>query len=408
MESFALHDNILFRLRATRNRGTKSKIPWLPTAMVATVLSTFHDHPMSGHFGIQRTMSKVRRRFWWPEMRATIENYIRSCQKCKKFNIVRQQFLGSFILGASLVLLRPTEHLDVDYICRTIEKSECTILDLVPTSLLNFCEYFQQKFDSNSLKSLSRLELITVGGEQLQGKIVKNIFNSLSPNCSLLNIYAPAECTISTMHYQIKPLDDDDEKIPEIVSIGRCFPDRKVAVLDSFGQPILPDGRSVGEIFVGGVEILNGYLNQPEESARVLVRLPERDGLFYRANDLGKINTKGELVFVGRADFQVKLRGQRIELGEIESVMIRFSSEVNNCVLRKMNHHGEVHLVAYIQTKAPLDIHLLSEECLKHLPLYMVPSLFVLLDSFPLNPNVKLERKSLLHPDFSFRRIDDR
>lgn len=94
MESFALHDNILFRLRATRKRGTKSKIPWLPTAMVATVLRTFHDHPMSGHFGIQRTMSKVRRRFWWPEMRATIENYIRSCQKCKKFNIVRSKVPG--------------------------------------------------------------------------------------------------------------------------------------------------------------------------------------------------------------------------------------------------------------------------------------------------------------------------
>ena len=304
-----------------------------------------------------------------------------------------QQFFGSFILGATLILLRPVGHLDAEYIYRTIAMNQGTTLDLVPTSLSILCEYLKEKSDSDSFTCLSTLHLITVGGEQLQGKIVKDIFHHLSPNCSLINVYAPAECTISALHYRMTPLDE----IPEIIPIGRCFPGRRVAVLDPYGEQIIPDGRSVGEIYLGGVGVFNGYLHQPEESAKVLVRLPGRDGVFYRTNDPGKMNKKGELVFVGRGDFQVKLRGQRIELGEIESVIRRFSSDVNDCVVVKAIDH----LVSYIQTRIELNVDLLRDECSKKLPLYMVPSLFILLDGFPLNSNGKVDRKALPAPDFS-------
>ncbi|CAF5021252.1 unnamed protein product, partial [Rotaria sp. Silwood1] len=192
-----------------------------------------------------------------------------------------------------------------------------------------------------------------------------------------------------------------DRNIPDIVPIGRCLPGRKVFVLDKYGQQIMPDGRNIGEIFLGGIGIFSGYHNQPEESARVLVRLSDSDDIFYRTGDLGKINCNGELLFVGRTDFQVKLRGQRIELGEIEAVIMRLSSDITNCVVIKLNHNNEEHLVAYLQTIAQLDNNMLRDECIKYLPLYMVPSLFILLDRFPLNPNGKLDRKALPSPDFS-------
>jgi aryl carrier-like protein len=192
-----------------------------------------------------------------------------------------------------------------------------------------------------------------------------------------------------------------DKNIAESIPIGRCLPGRKVFILDNYGQQIIPDGRNTGEIFLGGIGIFGGYLNKPEESARVLVRLPNIDGIFYRTGDIGKINCDGELVFVGRTDFQVKLRGQRIELGEIETVIMRSSSQITNCVVIKLNHNNEEHLVAYLQTTAHLDNTMLRDDCIKHLPLYMVPSLFVLLHRFPLNPNGKLDRKALPSPDFS-------
>ena len=227
---------------------------------------------------------------------------------------------------------------------------------------------------------------------------MRSFLSHLSDSCSLINIYAPAECTISALIYKIKPTDNE---IPEIVPIGRCLPGRKVLVLDHNDQQVIPDGRNIGEIFLGGVGIFKGYLNEPEASKRVLVRFPNTDGVFYRTGDLGKITSQGQLVFVGRVDFQVKLRGQRIELGEIEAAIMRFSSEITNCVVVKLNHGNDEHLVAYVQSKVPLDISMLHDECTKYLPLYMVPSLFVLIDRFPLNPNGKLDRKALPPPDFS-------
>jgi hypothetical protein len=234
-------------------------------------------------------------------------------------------------------------------------------------------------------------------GEQLQGKIAKNLLNYLSPDCSLINVYAPAECTVFALYCKLKACDN----IPEIVPIGRPMPGRQVNLLDDYGQQIIPDGRSIGEIYLGGVSIFSGYLNQPEESARVLVRLPQRDGVFYRTGDLGKINIQGEIVFVGRVDFQVKLRGQRIELTEIEAVIMRTGMSITNCVVVKINHDNVEHLVAYVETITPAEIDKLRDECSKQLPLYMIPSLFVPLDHFPLNSNGKLDRKALPKPDFS-------
>jgi hypothetical protein len=246
-------------------------------------------------------------------------------------------------------------------------------------------------------KSSIAIHSFHVSGEQLQGKVAKNLRTYLSPKCALINTYAPAECTVSALYYKLHSHDD----IPQIVPLGRPMPGRQAIVLDDYGQQVIPDERSIGEIYLGGVSIFSGYLNQPEDSARVLVRLPQREGVFYRTGDRGKINTQGQIVFVGRVDFQVKLRGQRIELTEIEAVIMRNSGEITNCVVVKLDHDNLEHLIAYVETTTPAEIDKLRDECSKQLPLYMVPSLFVCLDHFPLNPNSKLERKALPKPDFS-------
>jgi hypothetical protein len=235
-------------------------------------------------------------------------------------------------------------------------------------------------------------------GEQLQGNIARALIRHLSNQCVIVNLYAPAECTIAAFYYRIVSADMD---IPAFVPIGRCLPGRTAAILDFYGQQIIPDGRSTGEIFIGGIGIFAGYLNRPEDTARVLVDLPHRHGVFYRTGDIGRMTCQGELVFVGRTDFQVKLRGQRIELGEIETVIMRCSTHITNSVVVKLMHNDIEHLVAYVQTSAPLEAGVMRDTCMQYLPLYMVPSLFVLLDRFPLNPNGKLDRRALPTPDFS-------
>ncbi|CAF2908943.1 unnamed protein product [Rotaria sp. Silwood2] len=94
MNNYVLYNSVLFRLITKKNDGTKSKVPYLPVSMLNTLLEAFHDHPLSGHFGVQRTLHKIRTRFWWPNMRKSIEHYISSCQQCKKFNIIRSKTPG--------------------------------------------------------------------------------------------------------------------------------------------------------------------------------------------------------------------------------------------------------------------------------------------------------------------------
>ncbi|CAF4268934.1 unnamed protein product [Rotaria sp. Silwood2] len=93
-DNFILYNKILFRLVAKRKHGTKNKVPYVPSSMIHAVLKAFHDHPMGGHFGVKRTLYKIRTRFWWPNMRKSIEHYISSCQQCMKFNILRSKTPG--------------------------------------------------------------------------------------------------------------------------------------------------------------------------------------------------------------------------------------------------------------------------------------------------------------------------
>ena len=141
----------------------------------------------------------------------------------------------------------------------------------------------------------------------------------------------------------------------------------------------------------GGVGVFHGYLNRSaEENGRVLLRLSGRDGLFYRTGDLGKINAQGEIVLTGRVD-----------PGDIESVIMRISSDIRSCLVVRVNHRGEEHLVGYIQSKVQWDLNILHDECLKKLSLYMIPSLFVLIDRWSGNENGKLNTTALPPPHFS-------
>ncbi|CAF3720947.1 unnamed protein product [Rotaria sp. Silwood1] len=284
------------------------------------------------------------------------------------------------------------------FACRAVEHPQKVVLVLDDQSL-TYAELLQtSQLVADHLMNEYEVQPGDIVGEQLLGKIVKDFFNYLSESCSVINIYAPAECTISALCYKIG---GKEHEIPDNVPIGRCLPGRKIRLLDKYRQQVIPDGRSTGEIYLGGIGIFTGYFNNPEENARVLVRLSDNDGHFYRTGDLGRITTEGQLLFAGRIDFQVKLRGQRIELGEIEVVIMRFSSEITNCVVVKYDHNNLEHLVAYVQTKIHFNVNILRDQCTNQLPLYMVPSLFILIDQFPLNPNGKIDRKALPLPDFS-------
>ena len=143
-----------------------------------------------------------------------------------------------------------------------------------------------------------------------------------------------------------------------------------------------------------------GYHGRKDLDGQVLVNVNgER---CYRSGDYGRLDAKtGEVMFMGRRDFQIKLRGQRIELGHIEETIVGISESISNCIVMKYVHHEEEHLVAYVETVADgIDDEELRQKCLSHLSSCMIPSIFILLDRFPPSSNGKVDRKALPVPDF--------
>jgi acyl carrier protein len=184
--------------------------------------------------------------------------------------------------------------------------------------------------------------------------------------------------------------------------IGTRLDHAEVYVLDG-EQQLLPQG-SVGEICIAGYGVARGYLGRPEHTAERFVPHPfarERGARLYRSGDLGRVLADGNIEYLGRADFQVNVRGFRVELGEIESVLRGVREVANAVVAARDDGRGDLQLVAYLLAVSghALDLSALRARLREALPDYMMPAHFVLLDSFPLNANGKLDRRALPSPD---------
>jgi hypothetical protein len=179
---------------------------------------------------------------------------------------------------------------------------------------------------------------------------------------------------------------------------------QRVYILDEALQPV-PIGAS-GELYIGGTGVARGYLRREELTAERFVKDPfsyDSDVHMYRTGDLARWLPSGVIEFLGRADFQVKLRGHRIELGEIEAQLHEHPEVSEAVVVAREDTPGDVRLVAYIVATggAALESELRAR-LQESLPDYMVPAHFVFLGALPRTPNGKTDRKALPQPDLSF------
>ena len=312
------------------------------------------------------------------------------------FDIHMQEILGTLWLGGTLGMLRPKGNLNMNYFTEVVQKYQVTLLIMVPTLMSVLIQHVYHSIDRQ--QSLVHVKRVCSLGETLSPRLASGIYDLLTSTACLYNLYGPAECTlISTFHLVTR----DDLKADNL-PIGRPLPGYTCHVLDTYFQPVVC-GHQVGQLFIGGPAVFEGYWHRRDLTDRVLVHLSQiGEGILYQTGDLVRIDSKsGVLYFVGRNDFQVKLRGQRIELSEIENTIMRFSQEIINCIVIKYDHDNVEHLIAYVQTTLSLNMDLLRDQCSTCLPLYMIPSLFIPINQFPLNINGKIDRKALPPPDFS-------
>jgi amino acid adenylation domain-containing protein len=249
---------------------------------------------------------------------------------------------------------------------------------------------------NTSAKVLPSKWLIT-GGEASTWELKKKIEDA--GTCTLLNHYGPTEATIGCCTFHTKEI-DVSQWAPATIPIGRPIANTQIYILDSHLSPV-PVGVA-GELCIGGKGIAAGYMNQPQQTAERFVADPfagESNARMYRTGDLARFLPDGSVEFLGRIDQQVKIRGFRVEPAEIEIALKRHAG-VHQVAVIPLEESGDKKLVAYV---VPAGGNRIATEELRslaqqHLPEYMVPSAFVMLESLPLTANGKLDRRALPAP----------
>jgi amino acid adenylation domain-containing protein len=247
---------------------------------------------------------------------------------------------------------------------------------------------------------LPDLKIIGVAGEACPQALPRRFAHGRR----FFNLYGPTETTIWASYFEASA--DADQAPP----IGKPVPNDELWVLDAH-QQLLPPGMP-GMLYIGGVGVAEGYHRQPEMTAERFMRLPALQrlagqsqaegvtsaGRYYQSGDLVKWNADGQLLFLGRADDQVKVRGFRIELGEIESQLLQ-QVEVQACVvIVDQDKLGEPRIIAYVVSKQAdqrLDSQQLRDRLRQRLPEFMVPNGFVQLSELPLSPTGKVDKRAL-------------
>ncbi|WXK34589.1 amino acid adenylation domain-containing protein (plasmid) [Mycetohabitans rhizoxinica] len=239
---------------------------------------------------------------------------------------------------------------------------------------------------------LSSATTINLAGEPLKAQLIQQIFEQ-TPVQRLCNLYGPSECTTYSTWLSIH------REEPWIESIGRPIANTRIYLLDAQGQPV-PLG-AVGELYIGGAGVARGYWNRPQLTAERFMPDPFSmvpDARMYKTGDLARYLPDGNLQYLGRNDEQIKLRGFRIEPGEIEACLTQHPQVHDAVVLAREG--SDKRLVAYVEAAPDEQLaSTLRSHVAAALPEYMVPSVFVRLDAWPLTPNGKLDRRALPAPD---------
>jgi len=304
------------------------------------------------------------------------------------FDVSVWEFFWPLMFGAKLVLAKPHGHKDPHYLADLINQEKVTTLHFVPSMLQLFLEIEEV----GKCKSIKR---VICSGEALSHELKERFYQRL--NTELHNLYGPTEAAIDVSHW------DCSEQLPQkIIPIGRSISNIQLYILDKEMQ-LVPRGVT-GEIYIGGVGVARGYLNRPELTSEKFVTDPfskSKKKRLYKTGDQGRYLSNGAIEYLGRIDHQVKIRGFRIELGEIESAIQSYSHVKEAVVVTHEEKAGDARIAAYYVAEENQEIILeeLREYLKNKIPSYMVPSSFTALDSMPLTPNGKSDRKTLPTPD---------
>lgn len=303
------------------------------------------------------------------------------------FDISTWEIWSPLIYGASMIGIPEKIKLDPQEFANFVDEYGITMAYL-PTAL----------FHSISIEvpeAFKEMKLLVVGGEPLDPTRSRDVFHNKPPK-TFINAYGPTEVTCTSAWYDVYKLPQEASTVP----IGRPISNTQFYVLNA-KKRLLPVGV-VGELYIGGAGVSNGYHNRPELTKKHFIDNPyKHDDKFkrlYRSGDFVRYLPNGNLQFMGRMDHQVKVRGFRIEIGEIESALREHEAVREAIVSVRGDHVDNKQLIAFLSLKKAykvLEVNSIKNYLKERLPYYMVPSIIMILDLLPHNKNGKIDRIEL-------------
>lgn len=299
--------------------------------------------------------------------------------------------------GGSLILRTDSWLSSIQHFLQQCIDRRITVLSL-PTA---FWHEMCSALTTNALTLPPPLRLIIIGGDRVHPEHWARWRRTTRGSVRLLYGYGPTEATIVTTVWEL-PQTADDELSRGEIPIGFPIRNVQVLILDTSLQPV-PIGVR-GELYIGGINLARGYLNRPQLTREQFIPHPfsnDPDSRLYKTGDLAIYLPDGNIEFAGRIDDQVKIRGFRIEANEIETVLGRHPQVNKAVVTAKTLESGDTNLIAYVvpyqeTTETASELRRFLSD---RLPKYMIPTRFVFLESFPLNPSGKVDRQALPLPD---------
>ncbi|GAA3697904.1 hypothetical protein GCM10022238_12320 [Gordonia hankookensis] len=342
--------------------------------------------------GVTLAHDAVLNRLWWGLHQLPIGSADTVVLKTPyTFDCSVPELFAPLMIGAQTLVLKADGHLDPVYVADQIVEHRATMVHFVPSMLSVFLELA----GPDRLAALDSVRILSTTGEALPPAVAAQTRAQI-PGADLFNLYGPTEAAVEVTYQRVEAIDEDDSTTP----IGVPVWNSTAHVLDGRLRPV-PAGVA-GELYVGGVQLARGYAARPDLTAERFVADPfgEPGERLYRTGDLVRADHDGRLEYLGRTDFQVKLRGQRIELGEIESVLAGSPGVVHAAATVATAPGGGEHLVAYLAGDG-IDLDVVKRDVAQALPEYMRPSIWTLLDDIPMNTAGKLDRRALPEPDFA-------
>jgi len=298
------------------------------------------------------------------------------------FDVSVWEFFLPYITGATLVMAPPGTHRDPSALAQEIRGHGITTAHFVPSMLSAFLAA-----PASDGITMAR---VFCSGEELTAELRDRFHARVT--AELHNLYGPTEAAVDVSHWPATP-DDTSNPLP----IGWPVWNTRLAVLDDRRRPV-PPGLA-GNLYLGGVQLARGYLGRDDLTAERFVTGPDGQRL-YATGDLARLRHDGAVVYLGRSDHQVKIRGLRIEPGEIEA-SIMGSNLAREAVVLAREERGDKRLVAYVVPQDGWSETAAARHLAARLPAYMVPQAWVVLKALPVTSNGKLDRKALPAPRFA-------